>query len=261
VAFGVWRPDRSPFPNLEIERNSPTNPTVNIKPFTVRRYTRNDRDAVRRICCETGFLGQPIDPVFEDRDLFADFFTDYYLRCEPDAAFVITIDDAVVGFLLGCRYALRHQLFSVVQGALLAAKVLLRYWQYKPESKLYLWWILRNARREVPPAPRQVGHFHVNFLPQVKSIAAFRETLETFLRFLADQNVTQISAQMVTYDDRRGLALLERYGFRVLNRSEITKFKEFTDQKVYLSTILRDLNPAEKRFVLPLRKRRQRAGR
>jgi hypothetical protein len=86
----------------------------------------------------------------------------------------------------------------------------------------------------------------------VKSIAAIRETLETFLRFLADQNVTQISAQMVTYDDRRGLALLERYGFRVLNRSEITKFREFTDRKVYLSTILKDLDPAEDRFIQPI---------
>jgi hypothetical protein len=226
--------------------------TVNIKKFVVRRYTRNDRDAIRRICCETGFLGRPIDPVFQDRELFADFFTDYYLRCEPDAAFVVTIDNSVVGFLVGCRYPLRHQLFSVIQNLLLALKVLVRYRRYKPETKHYLWWILRNAWREVPSAPRNVGHFHVNFLPQVKSIAAFREILETFLRFLADQSVTQIIAQMVTYDDRRGLALLERYGFRVLNRSEITKFKEFTDQKIYLSTILRELDPAEDRMVRPI---------
>jgi hypothetical protein len=226
--------------------------TLNIKPFVVRRYTRNDRDAVRRICCETGFLGQPIDPVFEDREVFADFFTDYYLRYEPDAAFVVTIDDAVVGFILGCRYPLRHQLFTAAQSILLAAKALMRYHRYKPETKRYLWWILRNARREVPPAPRRVGHFHINFLPQAKSIAAFRETLETFLRFLAEQRIARISAQMVTFDDRRGFALLERYGFQVLNRFEITKFKEFTNQTVYLSTILKDLDPAEDRFIRPI---------
>src|SRR5258708_40112583 len=155
--------------------NSAQKPTVNIKPFTVRRYTRNDRDAVRRICCETGFLGQPIDPVFEDRDLFADFFTDYYLRCEPDAALVVTIYNSVVGFLLGCRYPLRHQLFCLIQGLLLAFKVLARYHRYQPETRRYLWWIFRNTRREVPPAPRNVGHFHINFLSPVKSIAAFRE--------------------------------------------------------------------------------------
>jgi hypothetical protein len=78
--------------------------TLSTKPFVVRRYNRNDRAAVRQICCETGFLGRPIDRVFEDRDLFADFFTDYYLQCEPEAAFVVTIDDTVAGFLLGCRF-------------------------------------------------------------------------------------------------------------------------------------------------------------
>ena len=45
--------------------------------------------AVRALCCETGFLGKAIDPVFEDRELFADFLTDYYLKHEPDSAFVL----------------------------------------------------------------------------------------------------------------------------------------------------------------------------
>jgi len=228
---------------------------VNIKPFVVRRYTPVDRSAVRQICCETGFLGRPIDPVFEDRAVFADFFTDYYLRCEPDAALVVTIDNSVVGFLLGCRYPLRHQLFSLIQGFVLAFKVLARYHRYKPETRRYLWWILRNARREVPPAPRNVGHFHINFLSPVKSIAAFREMLETFLQFLAEQGVAQISAQMVTFDDRRGLGLLERYGFRVLNRSQITKFAEFTNQPVYLTTIFRDVPRNQERIIRPIWKR------
>jgi len=31
--------------------------------FTIRSYRRSDRDAVRRLCCDTAFLGSPIDPV------------------------------------------------------------------------------------------------------------------------------------------------------------------------------------------------------
>jgi hypothetical protein len=227
--------------------------TANHKSFVVRRYARKDRLAVRKICCDTGFLGQPIDPVFEDRDLFADFLTDYYLRCEPDAAFVVIIGDAVAGFVLGCRYPLRHQLFSIVQGMFLGLKVLARYRTYRPETKQYLKWILRNARREVPPAPRGIGHFHINFLPQVRSIAAFREALETFLQFLAKERIPRIIAQMTTFDDRRTLALFERYGFRVLNRSRITKFAEFTDQAVYLSTILREVPQDGQQIIRPLR--------
>ena len=45
------------------------------KAFTIREYRPSDREAVRRLCCDTGFLGEPIDPVYEDRELFADFLT------------------------------------------------------------------------------------------------------------------------------------------------------------------------------------------
>ena len=76
--------------------------------------------------------------------------------------------------------------------------------------------------------------------------------METFLQFLAEQRIARISAQMVTFDDRRGFALLERYGFQVLNRFEITKFKEFTNQTVYLSTILREVPQGESSSITSL---------
>ncbi|MEY2575833.1 MAG: hypothetical protein QOF80_1320, partial [Verrucomicrobiota bacterium] len=46
--------------------------------FTIRSYRATDRAAVRRLCCQTGFLGDPIDPVYQDNELFADFLTTYY---------------------------------------------------------------------------------------------------------------------------------------------------------------------------------------
>ena len=54
--------------------------------ITVRQYEARDREAVRQLCCETGFLGKAIDPVFEDRALFADYLTSYYTDVEPEAA-------------------------------------------------------------------------------------------------------------------------------------------------------------------------------
>jgi hypothetical protein len=215
--------------------------TPNVEPFMVRSYRPADRDAVRDLCCRTGFLGKPIDPVFEDRELFADFLTDYYLICEPDSAFVVTVDDAVEGYLLGCRFPHRHQIFSVRQSVSLGAKALLRLPRYQAESRRYIRWIALNAWREVPDAPRKVGHFHINFLPELKRVAVFRAVLEHYLRFLADHGVKQISAQMVTFDERRTLHLFERYGFRVLNRSRISKFQRFTSEPVYLSTIIKDI--------------------
>jgi len=62
------------------------------QPFLIRGYRRLDREAVRKLCCDTGFLGEPIDPVYEDRELFADFLTTYYTDHEPESCFLLEVD-------------------------------------------------------------------------------------------------------------------------------------------------------------------------
>jgi len=87
------------------------------KPFTIRGYRKTDREAVRQLCSQTGFLGTPIDPVYEDRQLFADFLTTYYTDWEPESSFVVEIDGEIRGYLLGSRKPLRNQLYSFWQSA------------------------------------------------------------------------------------------------------------------------------------------------
>src|SRR2546422_6638559 len=77
------------------------------QPFLIRGYRRSDREAVRKLCCETGFLGDPIDPVYEDRELFADFLTTYYTDHEPESCFLLEVDGEIRGYLLGSRKPLR----------------------------------------------------------------------------------------------------------------------------------------------------------
>ena len=73
----------------------------------LRAYRPADLAAVRRICADTRFLGRPIDPVFEDRELFADYLTGFCTRCEPDALLIVEsqrdrrTDDRYAG---GCRF-------------------------------------------------------------------------------------------------------------------------------------------------------------
>src|SRR5438876_2968926 len=99
--------------------------------YSIRSYQASDRGAVRKLCCETGFLGNPIDPVFEDRELFADFLTEYYLKNEPDSAFVVIKDNVVKGYLLGSRRPLNHQVHSMLQNIIYGEKALRRYLGYR----------------------------------------------------------------------------------------------------------------------------------
>ncbi len=213
--------------------------------FTIRGYRASDREAVRRLCCQTGFLGEPIDPVYEDRELFADFLTTYYTDHEPESSFVIEADGELRGYLLGCRKPLRNQLYSFYQNVVLFLRALLRYGRYHDRSRAFIWWILMNGWREVPAAPRRTPHFHINLLPDARKISTTRALLSAYFTYLYRCGDKRVYGQIVTFESRRGEKMFERYGFRVLNRAEITKYKPFHPHSVYLSTVVKNLETAE----------------
>src|SRR5271155_3702786 len=153
------------------------------KTFLIRNYKASDRATVRRLCCETGFIGNPIDPVFEDRRLFADFLTGYYTDWEPESAFVIEVDGEVKGYLLGSRQPFRQQVYSIYQNAVLFLKMLWRYWGYTAPSRRFVHWILLHGWREVPAAPRRTAHFHINLLAEARNVPTTRALVDAYLKY------------------------------------------------------------------------------
>src|SRR5260221_5385756 len=104
------------------------------KRFTLRSYQAADRARIRTLCCETGFLGNPIDPVFEDRELFADYLTAYYTDWEPESAFVLLVNGEIRGYLLGSRFPFRQQCYAFYQYISLFLRGSLRYPNYNAAS-------------------------------------------------------------------------------------------------------------------------------
>lgn len=209
--------------------------------YSIRTYRNGDRAAVRKLCCDTGFLGAPIDPVFEDRELFADFLTTYYTDHEPESSFVLEIDGEIRGYLLGSRNPLRNQLYAFAQNMVLFFRALLRYPCYNQRSRKFIRWILWYGWREVPATPRFTPHFHINLLPEARKVSTTRALMSAYLNYLYHFGERRVYGQIVTFESRRGEKLFERYGFRVLNRAEITKWKSFYPESVYLSTVIKNL--------------------
>lgn len=210
--------------------------------FEIRKFSPADRARVRDLCCETGFLGNPIDPVFEDRELFADYLTAYYTDWEPESSFLLLVDGHVRGYLLGSRFPLRQQLYNFYQNASLLLRGLFRYPRYNPASKKFVQWILRTAWREVPAAPRRTAHFHINLLADARQVATTRALMDSYLAYLHERGEKAVYGQMVVFEDRRSTRMFERYGFRVINKSEITKYRAIHPDPVYLCTVIKDLD-------------------
>ena len=213
--------------------------------YSIRSYQASDRVAVRKLCCETGFLGDPIDPVFQDRELFADFLTSFYTDQEPESSFVLEIDGEIGGYLLGSRRPLRHQLYAFANTVLLFFRALRRYPCYNERSRKFIRWVIGHGWHEVPAAPRSVPHFHINLLPDARKVSTTRALMSAYLNYLYRFGERRVYGQIVTFENRRGEKLFERYGFKVLNRAEITKWKAFYPKSVYLSTVIKTLETAE----------------
>jgi hypothetical protein len=193
----------------------------------------------------TGFLGEPIDPVYEDRELFADFLTTYYTDHEPESSFVVEMNGTICGYLLGCRRPLQNQLYSFYQNVWLFLRALTRYFRYNKRSRRFIRWTLVHGWREVPAAPRRTPHFHINLLPDARKMSTTRALMSAYLSYLYRCGEKRVYGQIVTFESRRGEKMFERYGFNVLNRGEITKYKAYYPESVYLSTVVKTLETAE----------------
>ena len=211
------------------------------KTVTIRKYESSDRARVRQLCGDTGFLGNPIDPVFEDRELFADYLTAYYTDWEPESSFVLLVNGEIRGYLLGSRHPFRQQLYNFFNNIALFVRGTWRYRGYSAASRKFVHWILRTAWREVPAAPRRTAHFHINLLQDARGVAHAAGITDAYLRYLAEHGEKRVYGQMVVFEDRRGTKMFERYGFRVLNKSEITKYRDLHPEPVYLCTVVKDL--------------------
>lgn len=212
--------------------------------FRIRKYRPEDREAVRNLCCDTGYLGKPIDPVFEDRELFADYLTSYYTDLEPESCFVLEQDGQVKGYLLGSRRPFLQQLHGIFLNLSLFVRALARYWRYNASTRQFIGWILKNSWREVPAAPRRTAHFHFNVLPEAQGVAGTRCLMNTYFEYLKSRGERAVFGQIVTFESRRGARVLERYGFRVLERREITKWRNRHPEPVYLTTVIKELGDA-----------------
>jgi len=236
----------------------PNPPSERAAGIVIRPYRDADRLVVRRICADTGFLGEPIDPIFEDRELFVDYLTDYYLRVEPDASLVCEVDGEVRGYLLGCCQPLVNQTYRAVTNLSVAARACYRCFArpYGPTSREFLRWIAVNAWREIPAAPRFTPHFHINLLNDARSLRHTRLLIQAFLELLYSRGHKEVYGQMVTYEARRTASLFARYGFNVMDRVEVTKYKHTYPGRVFLTTLVRDLRAGPALVSIPRRSRR-----
>lgn len=158
----------------------------------IRPYRAEDRADVRRICVETGYLGDPVWWLYPDAESFADLFCTWYVDHEPEHVWVV--DDGTGrarGYLLGAT-----DTRAVPSPATVAARHVLGRALALRAGTAPFWW---RAVGDVVRAGGQVdhdvdldrwpAHLHIDLLPEVRGRGLGRRLLATWLEVLDDLDV------------------------------------------------------------------------
>lgn len=202
----------------------------------VRSYVPEDRPTIRRLCCDTGFLGKPIDSVFQDRDLFADLFTAAYLEHEPEWALVAEAEGQVVGYLLG-SVRRDFDLVLMYKGLPIASKMLYnlltgRYARH-PRSRYFVRWLLTSGYQEQPKHPPGAAHLHMDLDDRFRGRGIARRLWRTYEQRLRSAGIKECYGAFFSHPHRRPESVYARYGFSVFDRKRTTVFEpEIPDVEV-----------------------------
>jgi uncharacterized protein (DUF952 family)/GNAT superfamily N-acetyltransferase len=180
----------------------------------IRPYRPGDRARVRRICFETGYMGEPVDWLWNDAESFADLFSGYYTDREPESALVIDRGGDAVGYLLGCVDSRRTR---GVEEAVIR-RLIRRGGLLRPGVALFLWRALfdvlrdRGARRDFPDAARWPAHLHIDLLPEARGQGLGRQLVETWCARLCERGIPGLHLGTFA-ENRPAIAFFEACGF------------------------------------------------
>lgn len=207
----------------------PTNRTRTIpsmSPLDIRAYRPADRDAVRRICCDTADAGRPLEsmlgesrPIPAVRDLWADVLTAAYTDHAPRLVWVATRGEEVVGYLAGCLDETRQRRVLTLRVLPVAlARAFLRGALFRRSLLRFAW-----ANRRCPGRPPRLpygAHLHVNLSPAARGGGAGRALVERFLETAREAGAAGVTAS-VAEDNASGRAFFERLGFAPMARHRL----------------------------------------
>lgn len=193
----------------------------------IRPYEPRDRSAVWKICCDTADEGKPVENIFRDREVVADFLVRYYTDYEPGAMWVAEEEGRVVGYVSGCLDNRRYRRIMARRlGPLAVLKAIGRGLLGSRRTWRFLGRGMKNwlQGKWPAPVPEKVysGHLHVNIQQEFRGHEVGRRLVEKFCEQARAAGLKGVYAS-VNANNRAACQFFERLRFILLSASPATE--------------------------------------
>ncbi len=199
--------------------------------INIRPYRSEDRDMLRKLCCDVADRGSPIESLFPDREVAADLLTKYYTDYEPSSTFVaINNDGRMAGYVTGCmdnrRYGL--VLFWLIIPAVLI-KAFKRGVFFKSEVHRMVVQGMKNWRRlftwRKTSFHSHQGHVHIGISSDFRGHQVGKRLMEALIEHARQSGIVELAAS-VHEGNTSACAFFEAMGFEVRERSPMIGIQE-----------------------------------
>ncbi|MBT3408307.1 GNAT family N-acetyltransferase [Candidatus Woesearchaeota archaeon] len=215
--------------------------------YKIRKFEPKDTKAIKNICADTGFLGEKIDTLFSDRELFTQLIRNYYLKHEPEHILIAESKGKVVGYLFGSLkpnahfYILLNQIIVMIK--ILFSFLIGKYKKY-PQNKKFIKYLLTKAPFELVKTPKNYAHAHFNIIKKYRHKGIGTDLIKTALKQLSNKikkyKIKGLYGEVFSYA-HKSEAYFEKAGFKIYDKKKTNFLKDKIKGNVYVLCITKKL--------------------
>jgi len=205
-----------------------------MEDIVIRKYKKEDRQAVRDIAWETAFMGKPAGIFFSDREIFADFLTLYFTDYEPESCFVAESRGDVIGYLIGAEDEARlKKIFIFKIMPILFIKTITRGVLLKRKDARYLKncfnSFLKGEFRDPDFSKEYPAVLHINIMESFRKSGIGSKLISSFLGYIAVKKIKGV--HLSTMSERAG-DFFKTNGFNPIYSALRSYFKHILNKDI-----------------------------
>lgn len=196
----------------------------------IRKYQAQDRQAIRKLCCDTAYFGDPCEEFFPDRELLADLIMNYYTDYEPEHTWVAEYRDDIIGYLCAGISEARYNYLvtlKVLPFSFLKAFARRKIWDIRT-SRLIKYNVRSFFTKEVvlkkADCKKYSVHIHQNIKQGFRGKGIGSELVEAMLKEIKDK---ASGIRFRALRQKPGFFFFEKYGFKKIDCRRVKTWEKW----------------------------------
>ncbi|MEA2016198.1 MAG: GNAT family N-acetyltransferase [Actinomycetota bacterium] len=206
-----------------------------LEEIIIRAYKRSDREFVRKIACDTAFMGEPAENFFKGRKFLSDFLTRYHTDFEPESIFVAERDGKIAGYLSGAKSEkkmISKFIITVLPGAFF--KILFKGYAFKKKNFLFTLFNIRSFLKGEFYAPSFIKKeypaiLHINIDKNYRGLGIGGRLIGAYLNYLKKEKIKGVH---IKTPSEKSFKFFEKLGFKMLYETRISYFRHVLKRRV-----------------------------